>query len=88
MRKYTALAVTSLVLLVGAAFAQEQPLGYVMLYNAGPTAREGVALGAAVDLGFAVPATGVVVRDGEKELPAQVSGDTLGVWVALRGYEH
>jgi hypothetical protein len=88
MGKSAAWAVTLLLLLAGAARAQELPLGYLMLYNAGPTAREGVALGAVADLGFPLPAEGIVVRDGDLELPAQVSGELLGVWASLRGYEH
>ena len=79
---------TLLTLAAAAALAQEQPLGYLMLYNAGPAAHEGVALGATRDLGFAVPEAGIIVRDGEKELPSQVSGDTVGVWCMLRGREH
>ncbi len=76
------------ILASGAAVAQDQPLGYLMLYNAGPAARQGVALGSVADLGFALPETGVVVRDGDQELPVQISGDTLGVYVTLQGYEH
>jgi hypothetical protein len=86
----TLISLISLCLLLTAtlALAQEQPLGYLMLYNAGPAPRQGVALGSVPDLGFTLPAAGIVVRDGDQELPAQVSGDTLGVYVALQGYEH
>ncbi len=89
MRTLAFLLTLCLLLTAALALAQEQPLGYLMLYNAGPAAHQGVALGPVAGLGFALPAGGaIIVREGDQELPAQVSGDTLGVYVDLRGYEH
>jgi hypothetical protein len=67
--------------------AQGPPVGYLMAYNAGPAARTGVAVGSVPELGLTLPAE-INVADGDQPVPVQVSGDLIGVYVTLAGYEH
>ncbi|MCG2661159.1 MAG: hypothetical protein L6437_13055, partial [Kiritimatiellae bacterium] len=62
--------------------------GSIIAYNAGPETRSGVALGDLAGLGIALPQGGVTVKDGDRIVPSQLSGNGLAVWITLKGYEH